>query len=57
MTEEEATKVIHILCTADEGNESEMLELLNKFARAFPEHAHLARSRWTQETGKEFKVK
>ena len=55
MTVEEAQKVINILASADEGNESEMLELLNKFTRAFPEHATLARLKWTEETGKEFR--
>ena len=55
MTIEEAQKVLNILTKADEGNEVVMLELLNLFARTFPEHASLARLRWTEETGKEFK--
>ena len=55
MTEVEAKKVLNILCTADEGNEVVMLELLNHFARTFPEHASIARLKWTEETGKEFK--
>lgn len=55
MTETEAQKVLNILVTTDEGNEVVMLELLNHFAKAFPEHASLARLKWTEETGKEFK--
>ncbi len=55
MTIDEAQKVLNILCSADEGNEVVMMELLNHFTRAFPEHASLARQRWTEETGKEFK--
>ena len=57
MTIEEAQKVLVILCSADEGNESEMLELLNKFAKVFPEHSTMAREKWTQETGKLFKIR
>lgn len=55
MTIEEVQKIINILVSADEGNEVVMLELLNNFIRTFPEHASLARLKWTEETGKEFK--
>lgn len=57
MTQEEAEKVLFILAAADEGNEVVMLELLNNFARVFPEYASLARSKWIEETGKDFKTR
>ena len=57
MTVEEAQKVLGILVLADEGNEVVMLELLNLFSRAFPEYAPLARLKWTEETGKIYKLR
>lgn len=57
MTEQEAQKVINILASADDGNEGVMLEVLNRFVLSFPEHASLARARWLDETGKEWKVR
>ena len=57
MTENEAQRVINILATADDGNEVVMLEVLNRFVLSFPEHATLARARWLEETGKEWKVR
>lgn len=55
MTNEEAQKVLNIICRADEGNEVVMLEMMNWFIVAFPELAELIQSRWMQETGKQFK--
>jgi len=55
MTNEEAQKVLNIICRADEGNEVVMLEMMNWFIAEFPEWAELTHSRWTQETGKQFK--
>ena len=55
MTNEEAQKVLNIICRADEGNEVVILEMMNWFIAEFPEWAELTHSRWKQETGKQFK--
>lgn len=53
MTPADATRVLHILATADGRCQHCACRLFTRFARAFPEHTDLALTQWRVEFPRE----
>ena len=56
LTPELAEKILNIMATIDDGNETIMTDSFTKFIQAFPQHCNIAEKIYIREVGRPFRV-